>query len=301
MQKVERVRRAIDEHSADLLTGGMSVSSVATKTGLDEGLVRQAFKQVAGADPELRFTEKEGEFLLFRGAPVQHEEKRPMNVVDRIRQLFSGEADNIQKINLLAERRASLAQRRDRIYEDIAKLEEKEAELLEQGKATKSHVPRRRMAAQLAQLRKDIARQNATSAMLNKQVDIISTDIHNLTLIQQGEKAKRPDTTELTEHAVQAEEMLETLRADSELVGSLEPGIQETLVSEEELAILKEFEGADAAAEPTEARTPSEAASSSESPAPQKVEPYPTGEPMEDEAPSETPDAKSKGADPEAV
>lgn len=306
-QKIERVRRVIDEHSADLLTGGMSVSSVATKTGLDEGLVRQAFKQVAGADPELRFTEKEGEFLLFRGAPVQREEKRPMNVVDRIRQLFSGEADNIQKINLLAERRASLAQRRDRIYEDIAKLEKKEAELLEQGKATKSHVPRRRMAAQLAQLRKDIARQNATSAMLNKQVDIISTDIHNLTLIQQGEKAKLPDTTELTEHAVQAEEMLETLKADSELVGSLETGIQETLVSEEELAILKEFEGADAAAEPTEAGAPSEAASSTESPAPQKVKPHPVSEPMEDEPPLDeeppAPESKAKArpADPEAT
>ncbi len=52
----------------------------------------------------------------------------------------------------------------------------------------------RRLAAQLAQLRKDIGRQNSTAAMLNKQIDIISTDIHNLTLIQQGEMASLPDT-----------------------------------------------------------------------------------------------------------
>ena len=117
--------------------------------------------------------------------------------------------------------------------------------LLEQGKTTKSPVPRRRLAAQLAQLRKDIARQNTAAAMLNQQINIISTDIHNLTLIQQGEMAKLPEAAELTENAVKAEEMLESLKADSELVGSLESGMEETLASEEELAILREFEEAD--------------------------------------------------------
>jgi hypothetical protein len=293
-QKIERVRLIVEEHSADLLTGGLSVSSVTRKTGLPEGIVRQAFKQAADGDPELRSAEREGELLLFRGAPVQREERKPMNVIDRIRQLFAGEGDNAEKINLLAERRASLAQRRDRIYEDISKLETREGELLEQGKAAKSQVPRRRLAAQLAQMRKDIARQNATAAMLNKQIDIISTDIHNLTLIQQGEKAKLPDTLELTEHAVAAEEMLETLKADSELVGGLETGIEETLVSEEELAILKEFEGADAGAAP-------EAAPSAESTPLRQAEAPSAGEPVKDELGPEPPDAKSKSADPEAT
>ena len=166
-----------------------------------------------------------------------------MNVIDRIKQLFAGDGGEAEKINLLAERRASLAQRRDRIYSDIGQLEKKEAKLFAEGKAASSSVPRRRLAAQLAQLRKDIARQNTTAAMLNKQIDIISTDIHNLTLIQQGEMAKLPDTDELTDHAVQAEEMLETLKADSDLVESLETGLEEVLASEEELAILREFEG----------------------------------------------------------
>ena len=58
--------------------------------------------------------------------------------------------------------------------------------------------------------------------------------------------AQLPDTTELTEHAVEAEEMLETLNADADMVGSLETGMEQSLTSEEELAIMKEFEGADA-------------------------------------------------------
>ena len=46
-----------------------------------------------------------------------------MSVVDRIRQLFSREGEETQKINMLSERRARLAQRRDRLYEGIATLE----------------------------------------------------------------------------------------------------------------------------------------------------------------------------------
>lgn len=242
-QKTERVRQVIDARRADLLTGGISVETLAREAGLAEDLVRKACEQASREDPELRLSSIDGAWVLFRGASARRQENRAMNVIDRIRQLFSGEGDENAKVNLLAERRASLSQRRDRIYEAIIQLEGKEADLLGQGKATPSAVTRRRIAAQLAQLRKDIARQNATAAMLNQQINIISTDIHNLTLIQQGRAAKLPNTEELTEHAVAAEEMLETLKADAELVSGLETGMEESLASDEELAILREFEG----------------------------------------------------------
>lgn len=255
-QKIGRVRRVIEEHSASLLTGGLSASSVARKVNLPENVVREALTELTSSDSELRVSKRDGEFFLFRGAPQELLEKKPMNVIDRIRQLFAGGGHESEKINVLAERRAALAQRRDRIYEDIAKLEKTEADLLEQGKAAKSEVPKRRLAAQLAQLRKDIARQNTTAAMLNQQINIISTDIHNLTLIRQGEMAKLPDTAELTENAVRAEELLESLKADNELVGNLSVGMQDITTSEEELEILREFESAPA--EPAKTTQPAE-------------------------------------------
>ncbi len=241
-QKLDRVRRVIADRSTDLLTGGLSASSIARSVNLPEEVVRQGFEQTARTDPELRVSRQDGEFLLFRGAPVSPQEKRAMNVIERIRQLFSREGEESAKINVLAERRAALSQRRDRIYEDIAKLEHKEADLFAQGKAATSAVPKRRLAAQIAQLRKDIARQNTTAAMLNQQINIISTDIHNLTLIQQGQMARLPDSAELTEHAVEAEELLETLKADAELVGNLAMGMETVLAADDELAILKEFD-----------------------------------------------------------
>jgi len=254
-QKLKRVRELIEKRSADLLTGGLSVSSIARQANLPESLVREAFRRAAEADDELQFADKDGDSYLYRGAPVRGQEKRAMNVVDRIKQIFSNEGDEVTKVNVLSQRRAALAQRRDRIYEDIGKLETKEAELLAEGKAAVSQVPRRRIAAQLAQLRKDISRQNATASMLNKQIDIISTDIHNLTLIRQGEMAQLPDTTELTANAVRAEEMLESLNADAEMVSSLESGMEQTLASDEELAILREFEEVPAPAQPTSEST----------------------------------------------
>ena len=219
-----------------------------------------------------------------------------MNVIDRIRQLFSGEGDEAAKINLLAERRAALAQRRDRIYEDIGKLEQKEADLLAQGKAATSSVPRRRLAAQVAQLRKDIARQNTTAAMLNQQLNIISTDIHNLTLIQQGQMAKLPDTTELTEHAVEAEELLESLKADAELVGSLEMGMETALAGADELAILKEFAGDTGKAKVAEAAPPQVTPARA---SPAKADVRAPAAPRMDEPKSATPSPSRRPADPE--
>ncbi len=299
-QKVQRVQDIIEQHSADLLTGGLSVSSVVEKTHLPVEVVKEGFRQIAKADPELRITKKANDVLMYRGAATRHQEKQSMNVIDKIKSLFAGDGHESDKINVLAERRAALAQRRDRIYEDIGKLEQKDAQLVEEGKAAKaakSQIPLRRLASQLLQLRKDIGRQNTSAAMLNKQINIISTDIHNLTLIQQGEMAQLPDTTELTEHAVEAEEMLETLNADADMVDSLETGMEQSLTSEEELAIMQEFEGAEEQPSTVERAAPTPEGSSTPA-ATERIGETPP--PVADGKLNESGE-KSRPADPEAI
>ena len=292
-EKVARVRLEVERRSADLLTGGLSASSIANRLDLPQEMVNKALEGVSSADPELRTTRREGEVLLFRGAPVRRQESKSMNVLDRLRQLLSTEGDEVGKINLLSERRAALAQRRDRIYEDIAQLETKEADLPTQGRANQSQVVRRRLAAQLAQLRKDIDRANTTANMLNQQINIISTDIHNLTLIQQGEMASLPDTEELTENAVKAEEMLETLKADADLVSGLETELNEMTTGQEELDILAEFDapiGGPAKAETTPSAPASDPTRSA--PTPERATPEPTS--------FETPGAEKPAAEPKS-
>jgi hypothetical protein len=259
-RKLERVRAEIETRSADLLTGGLSADAMGERLGLPAAIVAQAFRQATLADPELQVSASGGDVLLFRGAAASAMEDGVMSVVDRIRQLFGMAGNEAKKINILTERRAKLAQRRDRLYEDIAKLEQRERDLLEQGRQNKSEIVRRRVASQLAQHRRDMDRLNTTANMLNQQINVISTHIHNLTLIQQGQMAQLPEAEELTQDAVRAEEMLEQLKANVDLVGTLETSVGNVLVSQDELAIMKEFEEADRAEGPKAEKAPPDTA-----------------------------------------
>ena len=86
-------------------------------------------------------------------------------------------------------------------------------------------------------------RLNATARVIGQQVDVISTHIHHLTLIQQGQMARLPQTEEITQDAVRAEEMLEQLSADVQLTSTLSVGVTGSTLTDEEAEILKELEG----------------------------------------------------------
>lgn len=256
-KKMERVRQEITVCGADLVTGGLSASLLAERLGLPVSLVARVFERMMATDRELRVSWQRGEAMLFRGAAVEAEDPE-MSMVEWFRQLFGGEGEEARKINVLSERRARLAQRRDRLYDDIVKLEGRESELLKQGKEAASPTVKRRVATQIKQLRDEIDRLNTTAKMLGQQIDVISTHIHNLTLIQQGQGAKLPSTEEITQDAVRAEEMLEQLGADVDLATSLGTGVGDASITDEEMAILQELDGP----APTEpAPAPREAAS----------------------------------------
>jgi hypothetical protein len=242
-QKIDRVRHRIEERRAGLLTGGLTASSMARELELPERLVEEAFRQAATTDAELRLSREDGEVMLYRGASVlSDKEDGSMSLSERIRSLFSRAGEEARKINELAERRARLSVKLDRMYEEIGTLEKKEADLIAEGKASPAKVAKRRLAGQIAQLRKDISRCNTSAAILGKQIHIISTHIHNLEMAQAGSVAQLPSSEELTEAAVNAEEILEQLGASDALVSSLEVSMAESAISEDEAAILKELE-----------------------------------------------------------
>ena len=244
MAKLARVKKEIADRSIDLLTGGISVDSIARRMEVPRPLVQNAFEQVAKTDPELQVSRKGSDWLLFRGAPViSQKEDTSMSLAEWIKSLFSNEGDEAKKINVLSERRAALSGRLDRMYDDIGKLEKREADLTAEGKSTASKVSKRRIAAQISHMRKDIVRCNTSAAILSKQINVISTHIHNLELARTGSVAEMPTSEELTEAAVNAEEILEQLSASDELVSSLEVGMAQTAVSDDEAEILRELEG----------------------------------------------------------
>lgn len=258
--KIQRVRDEISARSVDLLTGGLSAAQLAERLSLPRAIVAVAFDQVVANDPELRATHRHEDVLLYRGAPAALEDSE-MSMVEWVRQLFSREGNEARKINALSERRAALTQRRERLYGDISQLETREADLLKQGKENPSPVVKRRVATQIKQVRDDIERLTAVARVLGQQVDVISTHIHNLTLIQQGTMAKLPSSEEITQDAVRAEEMLEQLGSDVQLTQTLSVGVGVGSASDEELAILQELEGGGSAPASTSPSTISHPAS----------------------------------------
>lgn len=265
--KIRRVLERIDQRSVELRQAGLSAENLAKELALPEAVVVEGFAAKLKQDPELQgIPQRGGDLLLLRGAPVQ--EPARMSVLDRIKQWFGLGVNEAKKINALAAMRAKLVTRRDIIYKDVADQEQREKALLDEGKSNTSPVVRRRVASQLAQLRKDIARMHTTAAMVNQQMNIISTSIHNLTLLQQGRVAELPTAEELTDQAVRAEELLEQLKGEVDMVSTLETSVAATTFTEEEEAILKEFEAADAqrAAQPERAAPPAEQAEVGEAP-----------------------------------
>jgi hypothetical protein len=164
-----------------------------------------------------------------------------MPMIDRIKSLFSLKGQTQKKIAFLAERKIALSQQRDRSYEEIATLEQQDEGLKKQFKDSSSGLTRRRITSQLVQLRKDIERRQQMLGVLNQQINIVGTHLHNLELSQQGEAAKLPDSEELAADAAKAEEVLAQLQADNELAESV-GGVAMSGMSAEEQSLYEELE-----------------------------------------------------------
>lgn len=164
-----------------------------------------------------------------------------MPLIDRIKSVFARKGETEKKIAFLSERRTALLQQRDRAYEDLAAQEKKDQELRTQFKATDSALTRRRVTSQLVQIRNDMERRQQMLGVLNQQINVVGTHLHNLELTRQGQVAKLPDGEELAADAAAAEEMLAQLQADAELAGSV-GATATTGMSDEEQALYEELE-----------------------------------------------------------
>jgi hypothetical protein len=247
-QKRRRVVELIRTSQFDLLGGGIAADKLAAKAQLPLQFIESEIKSYAKANAGLAAKRLDGRVVLFRegsmpaiGAPSAASGGSDMPLIDRIKSLFGRKGENEKKIAFLSERRTALTQQRDRSYEEISALEQKDEELKKQFKESSSAITRRRITTQLVQLRKDIERRQQMMQVLNQQINVVGTHLHNLELTQQGQAAKLPDSEEIAEDAAAAEEMLAQLQADNELADSV-GSVAHAGLSAEEQALYEELE-----------------------------------------------------------
>jgi hypothetical protein len=245
-EKRQRIRNAIEQQKVELLAGGLSGERLANTTQLPMQLVEEELKSYAQRTPGLLAKRLNGRLVLFRHGTAPAAGKvvaggSQMPFVERMKALFARKDDPEKQIEFLSERRAELTQQRDVSYEDLAALEKREAELREQFRSSDAELAKRRITSQLLQLRKDIQRRQQLLGVLNQQIEIVSTDLHNLELVKQGRGAKLPDSDKLAADAAAAEETLAQLQTDAETaaaaMATVHPGL-----NEEEQALYEELE-----------------------------------------------------------
>jgi hypothetical protein len=248
-EKHRRVNELIESSKVDLLQGGIAADKIAAKSQLPLGFIESELKSYAKANPGLAAKRLDGRVVLFRegSAPVSSGASSSasggpeMPLIDKIKALFARKGETEKKIAFLAERKTALTQQRDRSYEEIGSLEQQDAALTKQFKETTSAISRRRITSQLVQLRKDIERRQQMLGVLNQQINVVGTHLHNLELTQQGQHAKLPDSEEIATDAAAAEEMLAQLQADNELADSVGT-VAHAGMSSEEQALYDELE-----------------------------------------------------------
>jgi hypothetical protein len=267
-RKRERLREFLDSMSSELLTSSLTADKIAARTELPLQWVENEVKSYAKDNPGLVAKRLDGRVMLYRegNAPLVPQAASSgdsaMPIFDRIKSLFTRKGETEKKISFLSERRAVLSLQRDRAYEELAALDHKDAELRKQFAESRTPHTKRRITAQLVQLRKDIERRNQMLQVFSQKINVVSTHLHNLELVQQGSDARIPDSEEIAADAAAAEETLAQLQADNELADTL-TGPGPLALSAEEQALFEELEAevtaSQAPAKPEPAKTPEKA------------------------------------------
>src|ERR1700722_10122028 len=96
------------------------------------------------------------------------------------------------------------------------------------------NLPKRRITSQLLQLQKDIERRQQLLTVLNQQVNVVATHLHNLELVQQGQTAHLPDSEEMAQDAAAAEKMTPDPQANPDLAAPVGAAATSGMSAEEQ-------------------------------------------------------------------
>ena len=260
-ERQARVEIELERRKVELLTGAVALDRVAEAVSLPVELVAAAATRWAQRTGDaLRVKTVDGVPMLYPDASATPGDASQaslssgtLSTMDRVRRMFGGSVSAQRRLAELAEQRAALSRQRDRQYDEMSTLEERERELRDGFAAETSTGARRRITSQLVQLQKDLDRRRETVGVLNKQINVVGTHLHNLELARTGTAGgKLPTVDELANDAARAEEVLADLEVTSELADELAGGAGATGLSDEEEQLFQQLT-ADAEAKRTAA------------------------------------------------
>ncbi|MCA9242576.1 MAG: hypothetical protein KDA32_01375 [Phycisphaerales bacterium] len=255
-ERLKRLLYHLDQAGVEVDSRGLSVSELSQRLGLERAETERLVRQACNVRPRLMTVSHNGETHLAR-SPLA-EEGDSMSWWSRIRKLLGFKPTVAERVRDLSAQRVRIEQQRVEYDSKIDRLEADERGALEQGAAAKSTAEKKQVAGRLMRLRRELQRHRAQAQLLTRQIDVIGTHIHHLTLKEQGRRLELPTSEELTREAAEAEQIMTEISANAELAGSIEVTGETLGMADEEAAIFAEFdeiaEGAPAAKKQAEAR-----------------------------------------------
>lgn len=238
----ERLRRLLyhlKENALLVESRGMSVTELAQKAGLTTTETEARLRQAARQQPQLMLVNHEGTLLVCK-TPLL-EEGSNMSLWSRVRRLLRMKPTAAERVRIMTATRVRLEQQRGDVDSKLQAYEGQERGAIEEGVKAGSDAEKKQIAHRLMRVRRDLKLTRAQANTLTQQIDILNTQIHNMTLAEQGRRVEMPRAEDLTAAAAEAEGVLAELSANADLARSIEVGGATPMMAEEEAAILEEF------------------------------------------------------------
>ena len=273
----ERLRRLLYhlDQNADLIDSrGISMSTLAEKLGLSSAETELLVRQACRNESRLMTVVHEGQTHICR-TPLA-EEGNTMSIWSRIRKLLRFKPTTAQRVRELTAQRVQIEQRRFELDQKVNALEADERQLIQQGAAATGDAERKQVAGKLMRLRRELRRHRAQAQLHTRQIDIIGTHIHHLTLAEQGKRLELPKAEDLTREAAQAEQVMSEVAVNADLAANIEVTGETPMMAEEEAAIFEEFKQVAASQAAAPEAPAAEPASSASSAAPTEAAEPPT-------------------------
>lgn len=261
-ERVQRVLYHLSKESEALETRGISVVELAEKLGLPRADVERLVHSACRTDGRLMTVVQNGVVHVCR-TPFADQKGTTMGWWSRVRRLLRLKPSAAEHVREMTGQRVKLESERHELEQRVEALEQRERDYLSQGAAAPSDAEKKQVARKLVQLRRDLNMVRSQSQVLAQQIDIIGTQIHNLTLAEKGRRAELPKAEDLTATAAQAEQVVAELSANAELARGIAVNTTTPMMEEEEDAIFAEFK--QVAEAKSQAGTPSAAVAESSS------------------------------------
>ena len=242
---LNRLMHHLDQNADLVDSRGLAVDELAEKLGISKVRTEALIRRAVRARSRLMTVVLNDKVHVCR-SPLA-EDVNSMSIWSRVRKWLRMKPTAAEQVRDLTAKRVKLEAQRYEIDQRVDSIEAEEVKAVKAGAAAKTVVEKKQLAGKLVRLRRELGRHRAQAGVLTKQIDILGTHIHHKTLAERGKRVALPKAEELTAEAAQAEQVMAELDANAELAAGIEVTAEAVGTSEEEEAIMAEFEAAAAA------------------------------------------------------